>query len=101
MSRSGSESPKPKGPTSLLVRNLDFHTKADELKEHFSKYGEVRDVYLPRDYHTQRPRGFGFIEFQNFSEAKEALEQLDGSEIMGSVVKIVFAREGRKNVTFR
>jgi hypothetical protein len=24
-----------------------------EVKEAFSKYGDVRDVYIPRDYHTK------------------------------------------------
>lgn len=33
--------------TSLLVRNLSFHVRGDELKRLFSKHGEVRDVYIP------------------------------------------------------
>lgn len=33
--------------TSLLVRNLSFHVRTDELKRLFNKYGEVRDVYIP------------------------------------------------------
>ena len=34
--------------TSLLVRNLSYQVRADELRKAFSKYGEVRDVYLPQ-----------------------------------------------------
>jgi RNA recognition motif-containing protein len=33
--------------SSLLVRNLSFQVRADELKRLFGKYGEIRDVYLP------------------------------------------------------
>ena len=111
MSRSNSGSPRrsprrsrsPKGPTSLLVRNLvgprqDYKVSGDELKAYYAEIGEVRDVYLPRDYCTNRPRGFGFVEFQNQADAKKALETTDGVEVLGSTVKVVFAREGRKTV---
>jgi RNA recognition motif-containing protein len=37
--------------TSLLVRNLSFQIRSDELKRLFGKYGEIRDVYLPTVSH--------------------------------------------------
>jgi len=37
---------------SLLVRNLPYSASVDNLREDFSRYGEIRDVYIPRDYHT-------------------------------------------------
>eukprot|EP00358_Blepharisma_japonicum_P006129 CAMPEP_0202942366 /NCGR_PEP_ID=MMETSP1395-20130829/2542_1 /ASSEMBLY_ACC=CAM_ASM_000871 /TAXON_ID=5961 /ORGANISM="Blepharisma japonicum, Strain Stock R1072" /LENGTH=174 /DNA_ID=CAMNT_0049638523 /DNA_START=95 /DNA_END=620 /DNA_ORIENTATION=+ len=109
-SRHDSHSPSPHSPrrsrspprrVSLLVRNLviftqDPHTRSEDIRNHFSKYGEVRDVYIPRDYYTQRPRGFCFVEFNKYDDAKAALEKTDGTELQGSTVKIVFAREGRK-----
>lgn len=33
--------------TSLLVRNLAFSVKASELNHLFSRYGDIKDVYLP------------------------------------------------------
>mmetsp|Transcript_2405 Transcript_2405/g.3814 ORF Transcript_2405/g.3814 Transcript_2405/m.3814 type:complete len:155 (+) Transcript_2405:99-563(+) len=97
-SRSRSRSPGGKA-VSLLVRNLDYSIKPDEIKSFFSKYGEIRDVYIPRDYYSQRPRGFGFVEFQHYNDAKTALESLDATEFQGSTIRIVFAREGRKSPT--
>jgi RNA recognition motif-containing protein len=34
-------------PPSLLVRNLSFKIRSDDLREAFSKFGKVRDVYIP------------------------------------------------------
>jgi RNA recognition motif-containing protein len=34
------------------------------------KYGEVRDVYIPTDYHTRKPRGFAFVEFPDSRDAR-------------------------------
>jgi RNA recognition motif-containing protein len=34
------------------------------------KYGNVRDVYIPTDYHTRQPRGFAFVEFTDSRDAR-------------------------------
>lgn len=98
-----SHSREPKKPCSLLVRQLvqptqNYKVKAEEVKQFYSRFGPVKDVYLPNDYYTHKPRGFGFVEFENEKDAREALEQTDGTEVLDSTVKVVFAREGRKAV---
>ena len=59
-----------KEPASLLVRNVSFRVSPEELRKVFEKYGDVRDVYIPLDYHSQRPRGFAFVEFQDARDAR-------------------------------
>jgi RNA recognition motif-containing protein len=61
-----------------------------------SKYGEVRDVYIPQDFYTKRPRGFAFVEFYSPGDAREALERLDGFEMDGREIAVVFAKDKRK-----
>lgn len=34
-----------------------------DLRNIFSQYGEVKDVYIPRDFYTGRPRGFAYVEY--------------------------------------
>lgn len=89
---------------SLLVRQLvpsrqPFKVKPEEVKQHFEQFGPVKDVYLPMDYYTKRPRGFGFVEFESEKDAREALERTDGQEVLGATLKVVMAREGRKAVS--
>lgn len=43
----------PPGKVSLLVRNLTFRTRPEDVKRIFSDFGDVRDVYLPLDFGTQ------------------------------------------------
>jgi RNA recognition motif-containing protein len=52
---------------SLFVRNLNPATRFLFLKKKFEKYGEVRDVYIPRDFHTKEPRGFAYVQYLLFS----------------------------------
>lgn len=82
--------------TSLLVRNLSFNLRADEIRRIFSRYGDVRDVYIPQDYYNRKPRGFAFIEFFNRRDALEAMDRLDRYEVDGRELSIVLAKDRRK-----
>lgn len=35
---------------SLLVRNLTFRTRPEDVRRIFSDFGDIRDVYLPLDF---------------------------------------------------
>lgn len=48
---------------SLLVRNIGPHITNHDLGVAFGRIGDVRDVYIPRDYHSQQAKGFAFIEY--------------------------------------
>jgi RNA-binding protein Musashi len=46
------------------VGGLDFNLTVDELKEHFTQYGEVHDGIILKDIFTGQSRGFGFVTFK-------------------------------------
>lgn len=46
---------------SLKVDNLTYRTTPDDLRRVFEKYGDVGDVYIPRDRWTRESRGFAFV----------------------------------------
>ncbi|KAK6151865.1 hypothetical protein DH2020_014500 [Rehmannia glutinosa] len=98
-------SPSPRGryrsrakdlPTSLLVRNLRHDCRPDDLREPFGEFGPLKDVYLPRDYYTGEPRGFGFVQYVDPDDAAEAKYQMDGQIFLGRELTVVFAEENRK-----
>jgi len=83
-------------PSSLLVRNIPRDCSAEDLRIPFERYGVVKDVYLPRDYYTGQPRGFGFVQFLEPRDAAEAQYCLDHQLISGREITVVFAEENRK-----
>jgi RNA recognition motif-containing protein len=62
----------------VFVGNLSFKTTEEDIRELFVKAGEVIEVRLIRDNMTQNPKGFGFVEFGEPSEAANAQLTLDG-----------------------
>jgi hypothetical protein len=76
------------GPTKLFVGGLSFETSTDELREAFSKFGNVLDAAVISDRSTGRSRGFGFVTFEHAADALQAIAQMNGSELDGRTLKV-------------
>ncbi|HPY67717.1 MAG TPA: RNA-binding protein [Bacteroidales bacterium] len=67
----------------IYVGSLNFKMKEEELRELFEEYGEVTSAKIIFDKYSGKSKGFGFVEMPNDSEAKKAVEELNGSEVQG------------------
>ena len=84
---------------SLLVRNVAHDITTQDLEQAFGRIGTVRDVYIPRDFHSQQPKGFAFVEYGSHDQANEALVEMNTFVIKGKELEVVFAQEKRKTPT--
>src|SRR5437879_3200055 len=80
-------------PSKVFVGKLDFNTTRDEVQSLFSQVGAVRDVFLPNDRDTGRPRGFAFVEFENDEDAAKAIEKFNGYELGGRALRVNAAED--------
>lgn len=64
------------------------------LQAAFVPFGEVIGVEIPKEAGTQRPRGFGFVEFEDPRDALAAVDNMNHSELYGRVIKCSIARPG-------
>jgi RNA recognition motif-containing protein len=77
---------------SIYVGNISYQVNQEDLSQVFAEYGTVKQVQIPTDRETGRPRGFGFVEMSTDAEEVAAIEALDGAEWMGRELKVNKAR---------
>src|SRR2546423_9457430 len=80
-------------PSKVFVGNLDFNTTKTEVQNLFSEIGEIRDVYLPMDRQSGRPRGFAFVEFASDEDAAKAIEKFNGYQLSGRALRVNAAED--------
>jgi RNA recognition motif-containing protein len=76
----------------LSVGNLAFTTTEAEVRQLFEGYGTVDTVRLLNDRETGQPRGFGFVEMSNETEARAAIAGLHGKDVGGRSLIVNEAR---------
>lgn len=81
----------------IFVGNLEFKVDENELKNAFAAYGQVNSAKIIKDKFTGNSRGFAFIEMKADGEGKNAIENLNGSQLGGRAIVVNEARPQRNN----
>lgn len=72
----------------IYVGNLQYGVTEGDLREAFSKFGEVASATVITDKMSGQSKGFGFVEMPNNSEADSAIKALNGSALKGRNIKV-------------
>lgn len=75
----------------IFVGNLAFEAKEADVYKLFMPFGKVAFISVVMDKKGKRSRGFGFLEMPDESEAKAAIAELNGKELMGRPINIELA----------
>lgn len=78
--------------TKLYVGNLNYDMTDSDLQNLFSPHGTVRSAQVIMDRDTSRSKGFGFVEMDNATEAKAAIQALNGQQSNGRALNVNEAR---------
>jgi len=84
----------------VYVGGLDNAVNEKILADAFLPFGEIVDVSLPKPdlpSSTDPHRGFGYVEFEIPGDAKEAIENMDQSELFGRVIKVSAAKPQKES----
>lgn len=74
----------------VIVRNLSFKCKEEDLRTFFAQFGKITDVHIPTKLEGKRKQslGFGFVQFSNVFEAAKAIKESNMKEIIGRPVAV-------------
>lgn len=80
----------------LFVGGLAQPVTGPILHEAFIPFGPIVDVTIPPPElpSSKEPhRGFGYVEFESSEDAKEAIDNMDQSELFGRTIRVNVAKE--------
>lgn len=74
------------------VTNLPEECDEQELRHLFNQIGTVTRVFIARDKHTNRPKGFAFVTYERRDLAEMAIQKLNGYKMDHLVLKVEWTR---------
>jgi len=73
--------------TNVFVKNLAEEVTEDELRNLFAPYGKITSLAIAaNDSDESKPKGFGFLNFEDYASAEKAVEELNDKEIHGKAI---------------
>ena len=76
----------------IYVGNLSYDATDETIRGAFEPFGEVSSARVVKDKYSGQSRGFGFVEMPGESQAKTAIEGLNGKELQGKEMSVSEAR---------
>ncbi|KAH6666458.1 linker between RRM2 and RRM3 domains in RBM39 protein-domain-containing protein [Plectosphaerella plurivora] len=71
----------------LYVGNIHYNVTEQDLQAVFEPFGELEFVQLQKE-EDGRSRGYGFVQYRDAGEAREALEKMNGFDLAGRPIRV-------------
>ena len=72
----------------LYVGNLSYDVTENELSDLFSSKGEVVSAKIIIDRHSNRSKGFGFVEMSSKEESDSVIQEFNGYDLKGRPMRV-------------
>ncbi|CAL9228219.1 unnamed protein product [Arabidopsis halleri] len=72
--------------TRIFVARIPSSVSESDFRSHFERYGEITDLYMPKDHNSKQHRGIGFITFSSADSVEDLME--DTHDLGGTTVAV-------------
>mmetsp|Transcript_5286 Transcript_5286/g.5429 ORF Transcript_5286/g.5429 Transcript_5286/m.5429 type:complete len:155 (-) Transcript_5286:219-683(-) len=72
----------------VFVSNVHEEAQEDDILDKFSEFGDVKNIHVNLDRRTGFVKGYALIEYERYDEAAEAVNQMNGKDLLGQEVKV-------------
>ncbi|XP_053444968.1 squamous cell carcinoma antigen recognized by T-cells 3 isoform X2 [Nycticebus coucang] len=81
----------------LFISGLPFSCTKEELEEICKTHGTVKDLRLVTN-RAGKPKGLAYVEYENESQASQAVLKMDGMTIKENVIKVAISNPPQRKV---
>jgi len=80
----------------IFVKNLNFSTTDEGLLRLFSKKNKIKSAKIAKRKTDSKSLGYGFVEFEDTSEAMIALKKMQGAALDGHLLELKLSKTGQR-----
>lgn len=81
----------------LFISGLPFSCTKEELEDICKAHGTVKDLRLVTN-RAGKPKGLAYVEYENESQASQAVMKMDGMTIRENVIKVAISNPPQRKV---
>lgn len=82
--------------TTIFVGNMPFTVSEEQVRSHFSECGKIENVRIIRDSKTHLGKGIGYLQFEEKTAMRKAIDDLHEKEFQGRKLRIKKAVEPKR-----
>eukprot|EP01086_Lenisia_limosa_P009009 TRINITY_DN318_c1_g1_i1.p1 TRINITY_DN318_c1_g1~~TRINITY_DN318_c1_g1_i1.p1 ORF type:complete len:114 (-),score=36.57 TRINITY_DN318_c1_g1_i1:84-380(-) len=75
----------------IMATNIHAESTEEDITDLFSDAGEVKNLHLNIDRKSGFVKGYALIEYATKAEAMEAIQTVDGKDLLGQEVAVSWA----------
>jgi len=85
--------PREKGGRVVFIGNIPYGVSEEQIVDLFTSAGPVAGFRLVYDKETGKPKGFGFLEYNDVDAAATAVRNLNNTELNGRTLRVDYSND--------
>ncbi|EDO07754.1 RNA recognition motif domain containing protein [Babesia bovis T2Bo] len=75
----------------IIVTGVHPEAQEEDIRDAFEGFGQITSIHLNMDRRSGYAKGYAFIEFSEQQEARSAITEMNGHQILGQEVAVAWA----------
>ncbi|GFE52844.1 RNA recognition motif domain containing protein [Babesia ovis] len=75
----------------IIVTGVHPEAQEEDLRDAFEGFGQITNIHVNMDRRSGYAKGYAFIEFTEEDEARNAVERMNGQQLLGQDIAVTWA----------